>query len=552
MTIQANQGFGVSIFGATSAGGGSTSPGGSSGQLQYNASGSFGGMAGTSWDDTNRSLTLTGATVTTSQPVLNLSQTWNAGAVTFTGLKFNATDTASASGSLLADLQVGGVSKFSVNKAGSIIVPAATYSVVNFGVSSTEGWNLISNGAYYMRAGVSTVGISSSSLMLASAARLEWSLGNPGANGADLTLTRAAAASLQLGQADAAAPVAQTLQVQSVVAGTSNTAGANWTLKGSAGTGTGAGGSIIFQVAPAGSSGTAQNAYATALTIAGDRTATFAAGIVSNVNSFSTTSNTISNGTIGVNLFSSSVYIQSSTTTGIGFTVSGTAGNILVSSSGSYGFTTTTPGSTGADVLLLRDAANTLALRNGTSAQEFRVYSTYTSAAVNSYVTIAMNSGNCYFGTYSNGGSAGALIFSTNNGTRWQINSNGHFVNDTDNTYDLGGAATNGRVRTIYSGGGYSAASPAIKTGNYSQATADYSLIFNGTGSITLTLLAASTYPGKVLYVKTIAAQTVVSASSNVKPIDSDTAGTAILAATAGKWAMLQSDGTNWIIMAQG
>jgi len=27
-------------------------------------------------------------------------------------------------------------------------------------------------------------------------------------------------------------------------------------------------------------------------------------------------------------------------------------------------------------------------------------------------------------------------------------------------------------------------------------------------------------------------------------------AGTAILAATAGKWADLQSDGTNWIIMA--
>ena len=83
----------------------------------------------------------------------------------------------------------------------------------------------------------------------------------------DLFLTRADGAKLQLGAADAAAPVAQTLQVQSVVAGTSNTAGTNWTLKGSAGTGTGAGGSIIFQVAPAGSSGSAQNTLSTALTI---------------------------------------------------------------------------------------------------------------------------------------------------------------------------------------------------------------------------------------------------------------------------------------------
>ncbi len=83
-------------------------------------------------------------------------------------------------------------------------------------------------------------------------------------------LSSPAAGQIQLGAADAASPVAQTLSVQSVVAGTSNTAGANWTLKGSAGTGTGAGGNIIFQVAPAGSSGSSQNAYSTALTINGN------------------------------------------------------------------------------------------------------------------------------------------------------------------------------------------------------------------------------------------------------------------------------------------
>lgn len=83
----------------------------------------------------------------------------------------------------------------------------------------------------------------------------------------DVILTRKAAANLRLGAADAATPVAQTLSVQNVLAGTTNTAGANLTITGSQGTGTGVGGSIIFQVAPAGTTGTAQNALATALTI---------------------------------------------------------------------------------------------------------------------------------------------------------------------------------------------------------------------------------------------------------------------------------------------
>jgi len=91
---------------------------------------------------------------------------------------------------------------------------------------------------------------------------------------------------------------------------------------------------------------------------------------------------------------------------------------------------------------------------------------------------------------------------------------------------------------------------PSTKTAAYSMTATDSSLIFNGTASITLTLQAASSYTGRILYVKTIAAFTVVSASSNVVPLAGGSAGTAILAATAGKWAMLQSDGTNWIIMA--
>lgn len=70
-----------------------------------------------------------------------------------------------------------------------------------------------------------------------------------------------------LGDVDAAAAVAQTLSAQSVGAGTSNTAGANLTVNGSIGTGTGVGGRIDFQGAAAGSTGTSQNTLSNILSI---------------------------------------------------------------------------------------------------------------------------------------------------------------------------------------------------------------------------------------------------------------------------------------------
>lgn len=106
----------------------------------------------------------------------------------------------------------------------------------------------------------------------------------PGNAVRDLFLERAGAANLRLGGPDAASPVAQTVSVQNVIAGTSNTAGANLTLSGSQGTGTGAGGSVIIRVAPAGSTGTSQNALADALTVTSDKSATFGGRILNATN----------------------------------------------------------------------------------------------------------------------------------------------------------------------------------------------------------------------------------------------------------------------------
>jgi hypothetical protein len=81
----------------------------------------------------------------------------------------------------------------------------------------------------------------------------------PGNAVRDTFIERSGAAALRLGAPDAASPIAQTLGVQNVVAGTSNTAGSALTINGSRGTGNAAGGPIVFQYASAGSSGTSQN-----------------------------------------------------------------------------------------------------------------------------------------------------------------------------------------------------------------------------------------------------------------------------------------------------
>lgn len=90
---------------------------------------------------------------------------------------------------------------------------------------------------------------------------------------------------------------------------------------------------------------------------------------------------------------------------------------------------------------------------------------------------------------------------------------------------------------------------PVTKTASFTLGDTENFVVCNGAGSITVTFPTASASTGRIVWIKTIAAQTVVSASSNVLPIGSATPGTAILAASAGANAMLVCDGTNWVIM---
>lgn len=105
-------------------------------------------------------------------------------------------------------------------------------------------------------------------LGLSSVSTLRWTSSSTSPNiSDDLYLRRSAAANLAFGATDAALPVAQTLSVQNVVAGTTDTAGATWTFKDSAGTGTGVSGGFAWQTANASGTGSTQNSYTTKLAL---------------------------------------------------------------------------------------------------------------------------------------------------------------------------------------------------------------------------------------------------------------------------------------------
>ena len=94
--------------------------------------------------------------------IFNLSDTWNDGGTVFDGIKLNVTNTASAAGSKLLDLQVGGASKFSVASDGKISTTAS-----KFETSYHQGFD-------FALSGLSVVGIGLQYLGLTTNASLRW------------------------------------------------------------------------------------------------------------------------------------------------------------------------------------------------------------------------------------------------------------------------------------------------------------------------------------------------------------------------------------------
>lgn len=202
----------------------------------------------------------------TTTPVISLPA-----AVTLPGT-LTLGGTVSGGGNQINNVVIGAVTplagSFTAVKAGDGTAALPAHSFTN-SAGSGMWYNDANNVLLFTsESGQSDFAVTYNSIRMTNGHVLGWVNGNSlGTTAPDAMFSRRAAANIQHGAADAASPVAQTLSVQNVVTGTSNTAGANFTIAGSQGTGTGVGGSLIFQVAPAGSTGTAVNALATALTI---------------------------------------------------------------------------------------------------------------------------------------------------------------------------------------------------------------------------------------------------------------------------------------------
>jgi hypothetical protein len=287
-------GSGLTMTGTTlsAPGGGGGSPGGSSGQLQGNSGGSFAGVVGTAFDGTTGALTHSQATAATAiaqgltlastTAATSGNQKWSPGL----RLRANGWATTGAA-SQTVDID-------QVNKPTQGTSPSGAWTLTSSinGGTPTEFYRIPSSGlianirdhqmlsvlAEYFyaynnvtiradsNAGTRGIGLNTNII-------LGWgSLSSDQLTGRDALLGRQGAANIRQGAADAAAPVAQTSSVQSVVAGTSNTAGVARTYAGSAGSGNAVGGDQLFTTAPPGSSGTAQNAQVTHFTLKGDAT----------------------------------------------------------------------------------------------------------------------------------------------------------------------------------------------------------------------------------------------------------------------------------------
>jgi hypothetical protein len=180
---------------------------------------------GSSNSPTFAGLTLSAGTLTASTPFA-FSQTWNNAGVAFTGLQFNATNTASSISSLLFALQVGGSTVFSVRRDG--------YTVCSVGLEAGGGFVSAAN-TIAMNPNGSGNFVSGSNSRLAFCSTNSNPFVTP-----DTFLGGPAPATIQLGQNHATTATNQTIKAHNVTTGT----GADLILQG--GTGSVASGNVRF------------------------------------------------------------------------------------------------------------------------------------------------------------------------------------------------------------------------------------------------------------------------------------------------------------------
>jgi hypothetical protein len=128
-----------------------------------------------------------------------------------------------------------------------------------------------------------------------------------------------------------------------------------------------------------------------------------------------------------------------------------------------------------ADVKLNRDAANTLALRNGTNAQTFNIYNTSSAANANYERLAAYWTGNIAVIETQKAGTGssrdlylralGDLQLGGNGTVHWKINTSGNFLALNDNTYDIGAVGATRPKDIHYAGNLYGGGNVILSPG---------------------------------------------------------------------------------------
>jgi len=242
------------------------------------------------------------------------------------------------------------------------------------------------------------------------------------------------------------------------------------------------------------------------------------------------------------------------------------AGLTFNSSTGLLGATSLQAGSSGTiglstDVLLARDAANTLAQRNSTNAQTFSIYNTADGSPGSNYErgnlfwssnVFRLTSAAAGTGTLRDlyivaGGSNLRLACANSSSAGWVITNPGHFTAISDNTLDIGASAS-GRPRDLFLGrnatfGGYQRGSVDTRTGAGAISITAGSTKLVTTGADALTL--ADGVEGQFKYIVMI----TDGGDGTLTPTNLG-AGTTITFDAVGDAVLLQFLGTDWWVIA--
>lgn len=132
--------------------------------------------------------------------IYDMADTWNNGATTFTAIKMNVTDTASAAGSLLQQLQVGGADRFTVRKDGRTAIPYGSRTTSMFTFTNNpgnEGWWGAANKLVASANGSDVVQIQAGSVGIGSGLSFGWAnSASPAGATLDTLLFRGAAGTI--------------------------------------------------------------------------------------------------------------------------------------------------------------------------------------------------------------------------------------------------------------------------------------------------------------------------------------------------------------------